>query len=62
MTMTIPELYRPIERSVLSNYLQIPDPRPPDLTDLDPSKPAPRRWSERRDGIAPRGVKLDPTS
>jgi hypothetical protein len=51
--MTIPELYRPIERAVLSKYLQVPDPRRSDLTDLDPSKPAPRRWSERRDGIAP---------
>jgi hypothetical protein len=51
--MTIPELYRPIERAVLAKYLQIPDPRPDDLADLDPTRPVPRRWSERRDGIAP---------
>lgn len=51
--MTIPELYRPIERAVLAKYLQIPDPRPADLRNLDPAKPVPRRWSERRNGIAP---------
>lgn len=51
--MTIPELYRPIERAVLSTYLQRPDPRPEDLANLDPTRPVPRRWSERCHGIAP---------
>ena len=53
MTMTIRELYRPMERAVLSAYLRVADPRPEDLRGLDPTKPVPRRWSERKHGIAP---------
>lgn len=56
--MSIVRLYLPIERAVLSAYLQTPDPQPADVAGIDIANPVPDTWNETRDGIGPRGSEL----
>ena len=56
------DLYSPMERALLAAFLRVPDPQPCDLTGIDVTRPIPRRWSERRDGIGPRLSELDSNS
>lgn len=56
--MDILNLYAPIERALLSAYLQVPDPQPAGIAGLDVTTPVPDGWNEARDGIGPRASEL----
>src|SRR4051812_26578261 len=46
-------VYTAMERAVLAAYLEVDDPRPDDLLNIDVTRPVPQRWSERTHGIGP---------